>query len=244
MVTLSIDDARKDFHTNAAPIMEKYGIVSTNNVVSGWVDGTGTWNPDGSAGAQGPMTKEQVKYWDNKGHETASHSHDHTNTKESIIADVNKLRSWGLKIDGFCSPSSGVSFNNSVAYFRKKEKEEFKDLGLTYCRSGELPSMVETDAIIPYGLPHPYYQYRLTSTKVLSGNSVDLIKSYVQKAIDNKQWCILMLHSILRTGEPGYGADIWYWDAGKFEQLCQWLSTQNVDVVTTREGVNRIRGLI
>jgi len=41
MVTLSFDDARKDFYTVAVPIMEKYGIRGVCHVITGWADGTG-----------------------------------------------------------------------------------------------------------------------------------------------------------------------------------------------------------
>ena len=46
---------------------------------------------------------------------------------------------------------------------------------------------------------------------------------------------ILMFHRVLFPGEPGYGADAWYWDAGRFDALCDLLAqAKDISVRTTQ----------
>jgi len=79
----------------------------------------------------------------------------------------------------------------------------------------------------------------LPSSVIKSHNSAKQVIELLQESICTKAWNILMLHSILTPSDEGYGKDPWYWDAGEFRKLCQWLSINgksNISVVTINEG--------
>ena len=245
MVTLSFDDARKDFYTVAVPIMEKYGIRGVCHVITGWVDGTGVAfapTTGGTADLQGPMSVADVQDCFARGHEMSAHGHEHSNTQEDIALCVQKMNSWGVPVYGFATPGSVLTLANH--WIRKKW---YSDLGLLYARSNNIIGRVGAKNNVPYAPTHPFYNYFLPSIGIYSTTDVSYIQSMINAAITDKKWCILMLHSILNPDDAGYGADSWFWSADNFEQLCEWLAdlqTQNqIRIVTFKDGIQLINGL-
>ena len=224
LVGSSFDDSRKDFHTNAAPIMESHGIVSSNAVITGWVDGTFTPSWGGSAGAQGPMSIAEVQYWDGRGFETAAHGDKHTNTEVDVTECVNKLHSWGLAPEGFVSPGSGLNWTN----FRIRQKW-YEGLGLIYARTDRMitPQLSGVSLHYPFGPEHPYYNFLIPSAVVVkSTTTVQSLKDIINITVANNTVCIVMLHSILYPADDGYDTDVWWWDGSRFNEFCEWLAQQ------------------
>ena len=65
-VNLSFDDGRSDTYEIAFPILKKYGLTATVNIVSDFVI-----NPDKPyfKSASQPMSQEQILEWQKMGHE-------------------------------------------------------------------------------------------------------------------------------------------------------------------------------
>ena len=54
-----------------------------------------------------------------------------------------------------------------------------------------------------------------------------------------------MLHSILSATDDGYGADYYYWDTLKFDQLCKCIShNPEISCITTNDFLNVKKGLV
>src|SRR3712207_3995307 len=63
MVTVTFDDGWTSQHTNALPILEKYGIPATMYIISGSINDQPAY-----------MTQEQIQDFAGRGHEIASHT--------------------------------------------------------------------------------------------------------------------------------------------------------------------------
>jgi peptidoglycan/xylan/chitin deacetylase (PgdA/CDA1 family) len=247
MVTLSFDDGREDFHRVAYPIMKKYGLLGTFHIVTGWVEGR--WSPPNTEGwasayIGGSMTLEQIQECHRYGIEMSAHGDLHDNTEQNIYDCVDKLKDWGVTKDGivhgFASPGSGLTPEN-----RETMKPWFINAGLTHARSGSAPGVVGRGYNNNMSYPPPY-DYRLTSQAVTDNTSVSELIGLISDAISKKEWCIIMLHSVLKPTDPNHGAtDNWWWDESNFEQLCSWLASipeKDLLTVTMRDGFHYAKG--
>lgn len=245
MVTLSFDDAREDNYRVALPIMEKYGLLSTLHVTTGFVDGTyENWGEKWFS-TTGAMTRTELEHWHKLGHEISGHGDKHRNDYEDIKNGIDKLKLWGLTrngiVDGFASPGSGLTLE-----LLPEMREWFIEFGLTHARSAaSAEAITSLDPLNNMSYP-PIHNYRLTSQVIKDTTQMSSIVPLVVDAVNNKTWCILMLHSILYPEDGGYGGDGWYFDVQRFEQLCAFLSSFGSDrllVVTMRDGYSYANGL-
>jgi len=105
-IVFSFDDARSDTY-GAIKIAQSFGIKSTLNVTTGFIEGA---LPDTNGDIPvTSMTKEQVvELANNSFVEIACHSHNHTNEFEDIMKGKNILYDWICPKSnlGFVSPGS------------------------------------------------------------------------------------------------------------------------------------------
>lgn len=120
-IVLSFDDGAVDFKDNALPILRKYNLFSTINVVSGFVDATVpvdkniiskySVNPDTRF-----LSIDDVVELSSLGFEIANHTNDHRrgSSYESLSVCDNKIKDWcginrtGIVMPKYSKPSSGV----------------------------------------------------------------------------------------------------------------------------------------
>ena len=245
MLTLSFDDGREDFYRVVYPILKKMGLIATLNIPTAWIDGTmstpGTW----LSAAGGPMTVQQIQEIHGEGFEIAGHGDWHLNTEADITTGVIKLKNWGVSRDGavesFASPGSGLTIATLPT-----QKPIYQKLGLLCARSDSATGATAINNLNNINYP-PTHNYRLTSQTIIKTNVlVDLIP-VIRDAVVNRKWCILTLHSILRTTDAGYGADDWFWDVTKFTDFINWVShihQNDLLVVTTSDGYKYANGLL
>ena len=90
-VILSFDDSRKDFYTNVFPLLKKYQIKATLNVISDFVV-----HPEGysfPSGDDKAMTIDQVKEcYDSELVEIACHGHTHLNTQKDVLDNIKQIK--------------------------------------------------------------------------------------------------------------------------------------------------------
>ena len=254
-IAFSFDDGRSDTYEVAKPIMEKYGLRATVNVISGFV-----LHPDMFRFQSAPkgMTAEQVVKWQIMGGEIASHGSAHKNSGEEIINSIDELKSIDVDVNGigFASPESWLTEANS----KSSGIEELRTNGtVSYLRSGvqiRREGILYTGLSIVERVTHSKWLYyhlnkrniiKCTNTiypsaAVKDYTTLQQLQAYVNKLEDNDS-VIFMFHSILQKDDPSYGADHYYWDAGKFESLCGWLKNRDdISVVTVKELIRRIEG--
>lgn len=110
-VNLSFDDGRSDTYEVAFPIIKKYGLKATVNIISEYITNPSKYH---FGSAPKAMNKEQILTWQKEGFEVASHGRTHSNTKEDVLDNINDLKSFGINVEkiGFASPSSELTSKN------------------------------------------------------------------------------------------------------------------------------------
>lgn len=112
-IVLSFDDGFTDFKNNALPVLEKYGVKVSLNIVSGYADRTVHTEYD-------CLSIDDIKRIHNLGHEIALHSdsHLHKTNIEDYRKCYKKIASW-LNISNFGAviPFSQKVDENLLDYF-------------------------------------------------------------------------------------------------------------------------------
>ncbi len=245
-VSFSFDDGRYDTYTRAYPILKKFGYTATINVVTDFIRG-GTYT--GFASAQNrPVSVEQLLRLQSEGWEIACHGAHHENSTEDIIQNIADLEQMGIDTDniGFASPGSFLTLENS-----EQVQRLMKDGVISYIRSG---TQVRREGILYAGLTYVNRKIHnpklflylnkkniigkgrktiFPSVAITRDNTVRQVRYFLEKATGDA--VIIMMHSILKESDLGYGSDNWWWAVRRFNGLCEYLSTNDYRVVRTRD---------
>ncbi len=247
-ISLSFDDSRSDTYDVAKPIMEKYGLTGTCNVITDFV-----LNPShfSFVSAANSMTAEQVIEWVKWGGEIACHGSTHKNTPNDIIKNIDELKRIGVDIGtiGFASPESWLTVSNMESSGIKKLKDDgvvkYLRSGIQVRREGVWYTLISVVEMFTHS-PYLYYlqnkrcvfKYKAENEFVLSAavkdyTTVRQVKYLIETLVDSEA-LILMFHSVLEKGNEGYGTDHYYWDSNRFDELCNYLSeSDDITVVNT-----------
>lgn len=256
-LVLSFDDGRKDNYRAAMEILKPFNIPATFNITTGYV--LDKIEDKDKPGPHEAMNLEELANLANYNlFEIAGHGYTHDNDIDNLIKGVLQLRNLLPKvmINGIASPHSEFNLANI-----DKAKEIFKENNIQYLRisndyskmgkfkiwirrfnrilhSPILYSWVNKDSI------EYESSFLLHSFPVIRDNTLNEVKGLINYLIKNEpdkdKTCILMFHSILKTGEDYY-QDLFSWDYDNFKNLCVYLSEQvnkgciciekNIDVV-------------
>lgn len=244
-VVLSFDDSRKDFYIRVFPLLKRYGITVTLNVVSGFVSGRCSIKgaPDGA------MTWKQVVECDRYGIEIACHGSNHKNESDDLQQNIEELKQHGIDTAriGFASPTSFLTWQNKNdgGIWNMVEKGE-----ISYIRSGNrLRRNSLSDKILSVldMILHSKLLFRrlnrknvitslsapfMLSVGVYSYTTVPQVMSFLRH-LPQDGAVILTFHSILDVQDKGYGDTKFYWDVHRFEALLQALTCDTTISLTT-----------
>ena len=174
LVTLSFDDASQTVYDTAFPILSLQGIPATYYFVTSALNDE--WKAD-------------LKDLENHGWEIGSHSRTHPNLTtlsshdliEELAQSKADLEGAGLKITGFAYPYGAGS--NAAAVLRQVKQY------YSYARSvgsGNNAPLIK--------------QYALKTQTVTSSTHIDTMKGWIDSAIAEKQYLIILMHTVDDTG--------------------------------------------
>lgn len=250
-VCLSFDDARMDTYKYAFPILKKYRLTATVNVISNFVIEPEKYK---FSSAQKAMTIEQILEWKNDNYEVACHGSSHKNTDIDVLNNIMELKSFGVNVEGigFASPESWITENNigqtGIDRLQKEGKISYIRSGTQILREGffytcwSLIEQFTHSCFLYYSLNKKnIIHFPIKKSDILPSAAIKdyttcrQIKYLINHMKDNKA-VILMLHSILPTSDNNYGKDHYYWPLKQFEELCRWLSdNKTIKVLSTKE---------
>lgn len=253
-IVLSFDDGRKDFYTNALPVLQRYGLPATLNIISDYMGKSNL--PCFASGNYECLSWEEAKYCKDNGIEIANHSANHSNTISEIIRGVKEITNQLNITDslGFASPGSFINAKNIKDYSKRLTSN------IKYIRSG---NQIRRDGLF-YAFLYIAYKYTkscllfyffnkrniidLTNKDCLeqfypsitcnNDNTISQIIRFIKIIPDGKA-VILMFHSILNKTDSGIKKDKWYNTVQDFEQLCSFLAkSSNICVITHNQLYN------
>ena len=230
-LSISIDDGAYDSYTNIFPLLTKYNLPATYNLISGYIDG----KEECKGIPFKPITWEELNEIKNSSLiEVGNHSYDHTNRALSIVQGRMVLNQHiGQSIEksmGFASPESRMTET-----FINEKRTALSVAGCSYVRTGIrvrsfkfARNLARKAAHVGIGLQceHP-------SRRPQAGGRCDgrvredarrrpEVKALVKQAVKKEKNVILLFHRVLKPEEENYKEN-WYWDYRKFDILLQYL---------------------
>lgn len=243
-IVLSFDDGRRDFYNRALPILKKYGLSSTLNVISDFVQRDSTISFPSSL--YGLSKEELLSCYSSGLVEIGCHGAHHLNKKNDILQNISDLKSMGIQEScfGFASPNSVLTEQNKnedgigdlleqgiILYIRSGV--QIRREGYFYAALSLIDRYVHSNILFWYLNRRNVISDKENLTKIIipsvaifSYTRLAQIKSFINRQRDNTI-TILMFHSILNKKDDGYGKDSYYWDDEEFESLCSFLKGRN-----------------
>ena len=194
-LSITFDDARNDTYYYALPILAERGIRASLMVPTGYVGGLGrmTWSQI--------QELERDRKW-----EIGSHSVTHRDLtmlsadelRDEIANSKRALEEHGLTVRTFAPP--GGVYNDAV----------IRNVALHY----------EFNRIAWRGYNQlPYNDFEIKGFTVMANDSVSAVKGWIDHAVANGLWLILVFHQIVRGEASQYGYNV-----RDFEEIIDYAS--------------------
>ena len=255
-IALSFDDGALDGYTNIFPLLKKYNLPATFNIVSGYLD-------QNTCGVEKPfptLTWEMVREMSMSSLiEIANHSSNHTNKwyaiaegRKEIISELKKPISTMI---GFASPESKL-----IGAGMLSNTQQCITLGVSYVRTGmriRSHNMGRIAARKIGRIMHLGWIYKIAyrdtlldkednfflySVPVMKDTTTNQLIALIEYARSEDKNVIILLHRVKKLGEAGYN-DSWSWDYGKFECLLQYLHDEwlsgHIEMLKTQDMIKQ-----
>lgn len=245
----SFDDGRLDTYTVAYPILKKYEMPFTVNVVTDFVSRQEKYTNFVSGNNQS-MTAEQLLELERQGMELACHGHTHQNTEQDILENISALSDMGIVTEriGFASPNSEITEKNGadVKALLQSGTLGYIRSGIQVKREGLLYAIL---TVIERRTHSARLFWLLNRRNVMKQLPKEILPSvaitryttnrqmlYLLDRLCDGESVIFMFHSVLHKEDTGYGADDWFFDAERFDALCENIyRKKEILVCTTRD---------
>ena len=182
LVSLTFDDGWRSIYTNGLPLLNKYGFVSTQYLLTGTID-----YPD-------YMTVAMMNAFKNQGSEIASHTINHydltTLNNSQLNLELSKsqsdLRTWtGASADNFATPYGAYNSNvlNAVKQYYRSHRG------------------VEEG----YNTKDNFNIYNIKVQNMLYTTTPAQVQAWVNQALADGSWLVLVYHEVGTNNEdPTY----------------------------------------
>lgn len=206
VITVTFDDGRESVYTNALPVLQRYGIHTTQYIISGVLD-----NPL-------YMSIKQIQSMQKAGHEVGAHTVSHTDltmldnkqlTHE--LDDSQKVLSAHFgTVSDFSSPYGAYNAHTLQVidqYYRSHKNAE-----------GD-PAANELEAI---NIRNGFNALNIKSYSVRKTTTIDDLRKLIIAARDNNGWLILTYHEISESD------DLYAITPNVFEQQMKLVNASNI----------------
>ncbi|MFA5013053.1 MAG: polysaccharide deacetylase family protein [Candidatus Paceibacterota bacterium] len=210
MISINFDDGWLSAYNNALPILNRAGLKSTQYIIT----------TSGLNDSYNYVNASQVLTMQSAGHEIGAHSRTHADliglSTTQLQSEINGSRQDLLSI--------GVNQVNTFAYpfgdVDSTVESATRSAGFTCARGVE--SGFNTKDTNPY---------ILKSRSLENNTSITTIKGWIDDAIKNDTWEILVIHQVVNNGGQ-YSIT-----PATMQQIVDYLVQKNVTVVTNSEGM-------
>src|SRR5579862_717792 len=238
-VSFTFDDGLSSAYTNAAPALAKYGYTGTDYVITGCVGMTKAPNTCHANGDTTYMTWAQVQALQNTyGWEIGSHTVDHACLASSAVQDPDDCSApyGGLttaQVDAELANSksalaaNGINATDFAPPYGDYNKPSLAEIAKYYNSSRGFADTGLNSA--------PYNQYILRDEIATGGVELSTLEGYVNQAIANNQWLILVFHNI--ETKASSNPDDYEYSTATLSALAAYIKTKAVPVVNVNSGL-------
>jgi peptidoglycan/xylan/chitin deacetylase (PgdA/CDA1 family) len=226
-VSFTFDDGYASAYSQAAPTLAKYGFSGTDYVITGLVGKRGMRSNQNVIDNRTYMTWSEVKQlqstykWEIGSH-TVTHPYlastdpveqpnplTPAQITQEIVNSKTALAAQGINATAFAPPYG--DYNMPV----------LAEIAKNY---GSMRGFADTG----YNT-WPNNEYLLRVQQVQAGVSVATVKGYIDAAIQNKQWLILVFHEIKTN--PSVDPDDYEYKTSDLDQIAAYVKLKNMPVV-------------
>lgn len=213
IVSIQFDDGYKSIYDNGVPLVEKYGFLSTQFIITGTMDADSDY-----------MTKAQVLNLFQRGHDIQSHtvSHAHLPTLSASALDAELKNSQAA-----LQTLLGVPVVNLATPYGESNAAVIANAKLYYATvRGVQPGLNTPDNFNPYNL---------LAKEVQADTPLATVQAWIQEAIAAKAWLILFYHRV----DPG-NVGTYNRKPADLDADLSYLKSTGVTVLTTSQALSEI----
>jgi len=220
LITVTFDDGWESIYTDGMPLLHKYGISTTQYVLSGVSED------------RNYLSIEQVKAIQKAGHEIGCHSIDHADltalTTERLEAELHDCKALyekelGTRIEHFASPygrSNAETIDAIRRYYRSHRNTD-----------GDITNGVSDQDV---NTKQTFSLYNIHAVTVRRDTTVAELQQAIDYTVQNKGWLVLNYHDVTDTNSE-YGLD-----KAKLEAQLSAISKADARVVTMGQVIDAI----
>ncbi len=212
-ITFTFDDGWVEVYQNAMPILAKYNFPAVLFGITGSLNSGEEWI----------MTWDQVRNLrDTYGWEIGSHTITHPyltrvsdqQLVDELLGSKQDFATQGIEVKSFATPYGdyNVKVLSEIAKYYQSHRA---------ARGG------------PNHWPDTYNDYELVCLEVAHNISPMEVQSWVDRAIANDQWLILLFHSIVEDQPEPYEYNV-----DDFAQIIEYVASKPIAVTTISQGLN------
>lgn len=224
LITITFDDGHQSIYKEALPLLQKYGIRTTQYVLTG------------TSEHQDYVSWEQITDMKKNGHEIGCHTIDHSDLTTLDEAGVDRqlreckdelTKRYG-SIPNFASPY-GATDAKSMAGIRKYFSSHRNT-------NGDPKNGVEHHDV---NLASGFDRYNIIGVTLRSDTKLSEIKALVEYARANNGWLVLTYH------QADHGGSVYSVTPEEMEEHFRYLSGTDVRIVTMQDALtgSRIHGV-
>ena len=223
-ISFTFDDGLTSSINSAAPVLAEYGYTGTNYVITNCVGMTTIPNKCPADSDMSYMTWSQIKTLrDSYGWEIGSHGVSHKEmsglTAKKLEAEVANskaaLVAQGINPKAFATPYGDYDSKVMAAIAKYYSSHRgFADTGYN---------------------TWPYTDYLLRVQQVQYGVSVDTVRSYIDDAIANNTWLILVFHEV--RDNPSVDPEDYQYSTANLSQIAAYVNQKNIKVTNISDGL-------
>ncbi len=222
-ISFTFDDGGESDISIVAPLLAQYDITGTSYVVTSCVGIVVVPNDCNADPGIKYMTWDQIKALQNSyGWEIGSHSVSHPLLSEISASKVEKelanskkeLKKHGIKATSFATPFG--DYDQKVLERIAKHYDNhrpFHDTGYNIW---------------------PYNDYMLRVQQVQAGVSVETVKGYIDKAVADNAWLILVFHDI--EDQPATSLSDYQYSATDLAEIANYVKVRNIKTTNMSKG--------
>lgn len=219
ILSITFDDGWESVYTDAFPIMERYGIDSTQYVI------TNTFEKSAY------MSVDQIRQMQQYGHQIASHTVSHRDLtqlplgemEDELINAKNRLTDlYGATLD-FASPES--SYDDDVLKAARKVYRSHRNTNV------DLKTIGDADL----NLKETFDPYNINGYSVRRTTTSEQIQAFIKAASAQNAWIVLVYHQI-DDGEDYFGVT-----AQTFEAHMKLIKESGIKTVTVGDFMSALQ---
>jgi len=211
-LTFTFDDGYKSIYTEVLPIFKKYNLRGTVYVITN-LTGKEFEN-------EKLMNWSEINELQEYGFEIGCHSANHidlTDLNEKEIRSELRISKEKLLEEGILVKSLAIPYG--------KYNEKIKNIAKEYYSSVRA-------SVWGYNDLSNIDKYNLKSKWITNETKVSTIKSWIDEAVEEKKWVILMFHKI------GEEDSLYSISPNKFEEIIKYMKLKKIEIKTISEIVD------